>query len=221
VRRRKQSRVARPIKSYNIRKDIQPARLQAIGAVILSWNYVEGALNIALALSLKLPFFLWLPVHSRINGLDGKIAIIKTALHKRSGIPEKLELMIRKALNAVEKYKRYRDGVAHATLWHPDQVIVDTAQRKGIEDEVLLSQDALDALNDHLEILCVEIDNLVSLIHHLLIGKTTGDETLRQSSLQDFRQAIVLLRHAQESREAMKPLPDFPEEVSEASAPDK
>jgi len=54
-------------KLYNVRKDVDPKRLQSIGALILEWNYIEGGINMIVGLSLKLPALLWIPVSSRIN----------------------------------------------------------------------------------------------------------------------------------------------------------
>jgi hypothetical protein len=144
MRRRSKNRFGdQQFKGYNVRQHIDPKKLQAIGAIILEWNYIEGATNLILDLALQIPYPLWVPVHSRINGLDGKIALIKEAFALPPAIPEKAQAPIRKALNAVEHYKKYRDGIAHVVLTHPEQVVAESIQRKGMTDEVLLSQEAL------------------------------------------------------------------------------
>src|ERR1700726_1136510 len=100
MRRRSTNRFGdKQYKGYNVRQHVDPKRLQAIGAMILEWNYIEGALNLVLDLALKLPFQLWVPVHSRINGTDGKIALIKETFDLPAKIPEQAQAPIRKALN--------------------------------------------------------------------------------------------------------------------------
>src|SRR6476620_10619198 len=92
MRRRTTKRFGdRQFKQYNVRQDVDPKRLQAIGAMILQWNYIEGALNLILDVALKLPFQLWVPVHSRINGTDGKIALIKETFGLPASIPEQAQ----------------------------------------------------------------------------------------------------------------------------------
>lgn len=213
MRRRSTNRFGdKQFKGYNVRQHVDPKRLQAIGAMILEWNYIEGALNLVLDLALKLPFQLWVPVHSRINGTDGKIALIKETFDLPAKIPEEAQAPIRKALNAVEHYKRYRDGIAHAFLTHPDQIVAESIQRKGMTDEVLLSQEALDCLNDHLDALQMELDALAMIFHYRAAGFLARDDSEREQFAEGIRQAMAQLRHFQGMRENLKPLPEFPAE---------
>jgi hypothetical protein len=211
MRRRSTNRFGdRQFKQYNVRRDVDPKRLQAIGAMILQWNYIEGALNLILDVALKLPFELWVPVHSRINGTDGKVALIKETFDLPAPIPEQAQLPIRKALNAVEHYKKYRDGIAHVFLTHPNQIVAESIQRKGMTDEVLLSQEALDCLNDHLECLQGELDALAMIFHHRSAGFHARDDNEREQLAEEIRQSMALLHHHQAMRENLKPLPEFP-----------
>ncbi|HZV07275.1 MAG TPA: hypothetical protein VE999_19485 [Gemmataceae bacterium] len=209
MRRRSSRRFGdQQFKQYNVRRDIDPKRLKAIGAMILQWNYLEGALNLILDLSLRLPPALWVPVHSRINGTDGKVALIKETFGLPAPIPEEAQAPIRKALNAVEHYKKYRDGIAHAFLTHPDQVVAESIQRKGMTDEVLLSQDALDRLNDHLDCLQGELDALAMIFHHRSAGFHANDSE-REQLAEDIQRSMALLHHHQQMRESLEPLPEF------------
>jgi hypothetical protein len=213
MRRRSTKKLGdRPFKEYNVRQHVDPKRLQAIGAMIIEWNFIEGTLNLTLDLALRLPFELWIPVHSRINGTDGKIALIKEIFNVPPIIPEQAQAPLRKALNAVEHYKKHRDGVAHALLIHPDEIVADSIQRKGMTDEVLLSQEALDRLNDHLDSLQLEIDSLARVFHYRAVGFLCRDDNEREQCAEDVRQSMVRLRHHQGVRESLKPLPEFPAE---------
>ena len=179
--------------------------------MILQWNYIEGALNLILDVALKLPFQLWVPVHSRINGTDGKIALIKETFGLPAPIPEQAQSPIRKALNAVERYKKYRDGIAHVFLTQSDQIVAESIQHKGMTDEVLLSLEALDCLNDHLETLQGELDALAMISHLRAAGFLARDDSEREQLAEDLRQSMARLHHHQAERESLKPLPRIPD----------
>jgi hypothetical protein len=212
MRRKSKSQEGRKYKEYNVRKDVDAKRLQAIGAAVLEWNYIEGLLNLIMPLSLQLPYELWVSVTSRINGFDGKIAVIKETFGSDPQIPEPAQLPIRKSLNAAAYYKRYRDGIVHAFLTHPDQIVADSIQRKGITDEVLLSHQALDSLNDHLDLLLLEVDRLALIYHYRAAGLLARDDSERRQYGEAVRLATAQHRQYQDLREKLPPLPEFPEE---------
>ena len=62
-----------------VREVLREERLQAIGAIMLAWNWIEGAIDTSLAVALELHPDMWTDITSRINGMDGKIAILKAS----------------------------------------------------------------------------------------------------------------------------------------------
>src|ERR1700755_3056777 len=61
--------------------EVEPRRLQLIGAIALAWNWIEGGIDTALCMCLELKSSLWIAVGSRINGIDGKLQIIRESLN--------------------------------------------------------------------------------------------------------------------------------------------
>jgi hypothetical protein len=72
--------------SRDILNDYDRDVLTGIGAVALAWNNLETGINMALPIALCIEFSDWLQVTSRINGFDGKIAIIKHAVKNLPGV---------------------------------------------------------------------------------------------------------------------------------------
>src|SRR5688500_16059639 len=151
---------------FNPRKDISAERLKAIAGILLVWNYIESVLDVALPTSLQLQHAVWNDVTSRINGMDGKIAIFKASVAAQ-GPSNDVKLIISKTLNAVETYKRFRDGLIHVRIVHPRAIVADTIQRKGVADEVLISQEALDALYERLCYVGSEMMQLYRALHFM------------------------------------------------------
>jgi hypothetical protein len=73
--------------SYDVRKDLTQAQLAGIGAVALAWNDAEAMYDLLLCVTLGLHHSLWRDVATRINGIDGKHAIIRKAITARFGLP--------------------------------------------------------------------------------------------------------------------------------------
>ena len=93
-----------------------------------------------MCLALNVPYNLTVDVTSRINGFDGKIALIKRGAERYLRLPRDSMALMNNSLSAIEEYKRYRDGVMHAWMTEPNATVADTAQRRGIVDEVLISR---------------------------------------------------------------------------------
>jgi hypothetical protein len=96
-------------------------------------------------------------------------------------------------------------------LVHPDEVIADTPQRRGVTDEVLLSEDALSSLYDRLSLLVREVDQMVLLYFHRWRLSEEADEEKRQQLARDFIRVRAQFLALREAREALPPLPKFPD----------
>jgi len=60
-----------------IKQDFSKDQLAAVGAVTLAFNELQSCLELMLRASTNIGDWLFVEVSSRINGLDGKTAIIK------------------------------------------------------------------------------------------------------------------------------------------------
>lgn len=202
-----------PIKQYEIHTDIEVERLAAIGALTLAWNDLEGAVDGAAGLSLMLVEPLWVEVTSRINGFDGKIAIIKQGLNINFKLPANHARTIATTLGAAETHKRLRDGIIHAMILDPTAAVAPTIQRKGRTDEVLVTLPAIQALYERIVMLRGELDVVVwflanmSMYHGRPLPTSPAE---KKRSLAQVQRCMPLLAHRQKKREALPPLPDFP-----------
>jgi hypothetical protein len=216
--RRKSTGPKKEAGPYDILDDIDHEKLTKFAAIILTWNYIETFLDAMLGVALRIHPDLFPHVSSRINGIDGKTAIIKECVVVLE-VDEEIGLPIRKTLNAVETYKRYRDGLVHMKIVDPKAEIADTIQRKGVSDEVLISQEALDALHERLAWLGSEMHQLFMLLHHAAIGDFAKKTNARTRALERARHAHARHLEIQQTREALPPLPKFPDELQQSSSP--
>jgi hypothetical protein len=207
-----------PVMNIDIRKDVSKEQLIGIGAVCLEWNRVERSLDWALLRALDLPWETWPELASRINGIDGKIAILKSAPRQYPPAMDKGDaVLIADTLGAVEEHKRYRDAIMHANLFDPDIPIGLTWQRRGQIFEVLLSADALDSLCGRLCLLHKETACVVQMFHFNLLRhgyyRFNTFECSQQQAEQSFQEYRARLLDLQTQRRSLRPLPKFPDEV--------
>jgi hypothetical protein len=198
--------------TLNLRETLDPDQLKNFAACCLVWNRIENAINVSVCFSLAIPPTLRLDVVSRINGLDGKVAIVRAALQKRFKFPEKAYKIFDSALGGALEYKRYRDGIIHAVVTHSDAPIAPTAQRQGRMDEVLITKDALDVLYQHLIALDAEMRDAVTTIHavdRLARLNKPGAQKQIEATIQD---GTAQVQSHQRARKSLPPLPEFPEE---------
>jgi len=200
---------------YDIRKDLTPGQLEGIGAVMLAWNDIEGRLDQTLATALGLPASIALEVTSRINGLDGKFEIIRKASRYHLQFPSQIHEAIAQTLNVLDvSYKKYRDGIAHAWIIHPQEAVAPSARQRGNLYEVLVTVDALNTLYDHLAVLQSEMGAISSIIFvktRLMRQEVIppADPMLRSTEL-ELQAYVEILREHQRRRRDLPPLPEFP-----------
>jgi hypothetical protein len=116
-------------------------------------------------------------VATRINGIDGKIAIIQTACERRFGIRDGyIHEWIWDTLAAATEYRKYRDLVAHSRIIDPLESIGEMALKRGDVQEILLSMKALNALYDHISALTRELYALITWFEAFLEFYTLDDK---------------------------------------------
>lgn len=146
------------LRSHDIRRDLKESQLADIGAVALAYNEVEAQIDVLMASALEL-YSIALEVTSRINGVDGKIEIIKAAVAALGASPEFKELLA-DSLGGTDGFmilKQYRDAVIHARDIDSVSTIGATAPKRGKLYEVLLTPTALKSLYDRLLIVRSEL----------------------------------------------------------------
>jgi len=154
---------------------------------------------------------MWIEITSRIHGLDGKIAIIKRAAKIIHKLLDETLGVLAETFGAIELHKKYRDGIAHARIAHPEALVAATAQRKGMEDEVIVSKEALDALCARLEAIQTEANVIMFMFHFIWLLRLGSDVSSkeRESAERELQSCLPQLQNLQRSRQRL-PIPKFP-----------
>ena len=201
---------------------VTPELLQAVGHLSFLWNDVEEALDRAVIWALEAPVALQVEVRSRIQGLDGKVEIVKTAINKSDHLTQEIKDDLLRTAGTFQALKERRDAVIHAKASEIFNGVARTFERRGAVYEVLLTVEALDAVNAHLEIYAAEMAALSGVLG---TNTTTGRalkkalqmendgpdmETMRLASQADQRY-LENLRACQGARKKLPPLPELRE----------
>lgn len=214
-------RVKRPTKrfvpsfnAFDALTEVNAEVLQLLSAFAIEFNHMEHTLDEMLHLLLQVdteraPYF-GFEVTSRINGMDGKLELIKGRYAASQVLAPEVST-IAPTLTAVAEFKGYRDALIHARVV-PSSSVATTFVRRGSTHEVDLSVHTLAILYRHLVALGVEVTALYLLSEHNwsdmeLVPEGDHDpEVLRRGP--GF---IGARTHLLECRETRKSLPEIPE----------
>lgn len=154
--------------AYDVRDEISREQLAALGACALVWNDVEAMLDVLLCVVMRIHHAVWRELTTRINGIDGKIGLIKHAMKTRFGFGEDaFDGALTDTLAAVAQYRGYRDTCIHARIIDPFQGVGEMAIRRGKIEEVLLTDAALWRLYEHMLALKNELYELITFFEAL------------------------------------------------------
>jgi len=201
---------------FDVLKDIDADRLAAFASVVLSWNLVEAMIDASIGAALELQPDMWSAITSRINGVEGKLELLKETARVRHRFPERDYNVVADTIGQIMTYKRYRDGLVHARIFDATAVIAPSHERRGKTFEVLVSKDAIEILYEHMDQLCCECAEMAMLFFSSArclgnISKALSEDE-KQAAAEEFRAGIVLLLDLQSQRAALRPLPKFPPE---------
>jgi hypothetical protein len=211
MRRRAPDRPTFDWSEYDVRTDVDKEQLQLIGGVCLEWNFIEDMLDYVLFNAWEMNWDASVEVASRINGMEGKFAIIKGCVRTVKRHPEPIPSIVDTTINAMAEYKRYRDGVIHARLLDPKSDIATTSVNRGRSDEVLVGKDALDGLLTRLQILSGEMVALANALAYTFIDDFDNYTPKRGEPLQRFQAYIAQIQEHQKRRLSLAALPAFPQ----------
>lgn len=202
---------------YDILTEVDPRRLQLIGAIALEWNFIEDMIDECLSNVLGLDAETKADVTSRINGLDGKFEIIKKGVGQSYVMVEQDINDVRACIGNISTLKTYRDAVIHLRLTRPNADIGWTSPKRGATDKFLATADALAILYDHLESSANELVMLLYLLEHtahinLWYVEEHPDAPQKQRASRSYQDVLSQFHERQKRRLSLKPLPRFPDE---------
>jgi hypothetical protein len=211
----------------DIRKDYTEKQLAGIGSVALAYNDAEIQIDVLFSFAFGLSGPSSLEVTSRINGIDGKIEIVKTALRELNASPE-FQTLIASSLgnDGFALLKQYRDAVIHARDLDAVSGIAFTSVKRGKLYEVLLTIKALDGLYERLVLMKLELveasiiatrlstirqmDRLARQMHDFLATQHEFPARTKAKSEQAIQAVMSRYREHQKRRLSLPPLPKFP-----------
>jgi hypothetical protein len=156
-----------PYAAYDVRADIPQKRLAGIGAVSVGFNDLEAAIDVLLPILLRTPRSRWEDLTSRIRSIEDKCDLIKHAVRDDWQFDDDIKRMIADTVGQVNEVRQHRDSVLHAKILDPHADVTPGQIKKGKPSEVLISQEALDWLNDLIGALRNEITTVLNLIYRL------------------------------------------------------
>jgi hypothetical protein len=210
----RQETVSHRFVTGDIRKDLSPKQLEEIGAIAIAYNDIEAIIHRMFADVTGIPQGLCLEVSTRINGIEGIIAII-TIGTRLVGVQPDDQTQIEEMLgNGVFKLlKKYRDAVVHARVINAPFGIGERTDRQAKVSEVLLSLKALQALYRHLVALRDEIDSAARLVLEIKMFSDgpQNDQDRARLAAKKLRWSAQL-RRDRTRRLSLPPIPEFPSE---------
>jgi hypothetical protein len=211
----------------DIRKAYTTEQLAEIGAVALIWNQIETMVDFLLLIVLHIPVGSWLDVTKRINGMDGKVEILRRYSDRNRIFTEEAKQCIKISLDAIGEYKGYRDAIVHSVPFDVDRGIAQTIGSRAKITQVLVRIDALTSLFERMKMLLRELQEIDLLIR---CGDPEGAQAIYggkvpDPELQRRTKDVPLVTHSvkvfQQSRLSLPPLPEFPDENAMLSMEEK
>jgi hypothetical protein len=208
-------------REQNIKKAYSAEQLQEIGAIAITWNQLEWQVDFLLLIALDMPMGLWLPVAKRINGMDGKLQILRLRANQSEDLNDEGKDCVNQSLDAVAEYKTYRDAVVHSTPFNIEKGIAQQIGRRAETREILVTMNALTGLYERLIILQDELRD-IDLLFRFVRAPETISPVKRDPSQSPEEQVLQALtaqvRRHQNRRQSLPPLPEFPSEEAQAAA---
>jgi hypothetical protein len=201
----------------DIERDLTQAQLAKIGAISFAYNNAEHAITKLFGAAIGLNAQMLLEVCTRINGTEGRIAIILEGAKQRLFVSKELQRLLEDSLgeNGFAGLKKYREAVIHARLVSSPLAVGKTVERRAKTNEVLLSQKALDALYEHLKAITAELESASGVLIMVAASKDLVPEpSARKKELAAAVESIVLAQYREnhKKRLALQPIPEFPQE---------
>lgn len=203
------STIKSPFGTGDIKQDFSQSHFAEIGAMAFAYNELEGNIDLLFAIACNLSPAMSLEVTSRINGMDGKVAVIRFASAIYEMSPEDANLL-KDALDSFSQFKIYRDAIIHSQIRHAPLGIGIAHERKGKTSEVLISEAAVKILYDHMIALSKEIEVAhVLLLLYRVVQEKKEEKSSRAAIIREFH--LQFLDH-HKKRQSLPPIPRFPEE---------
>lgn len=189
-----------------------------IGQLVFAWNFIENVLDWAFDAAIEVEPLLRVEVRSRINGLEGKVGVVKAAIQTAGKFSVAEQRLLLECFGRFMHYKKLRDAVIHVRIGGLNKEgIAPTFEQQGKTFEALISKDAIEALNQHLFAYQDEIQQAQGVIFLRRLARPTP--TPREPKPPQHRELEIMLqdllsalRKMQAQRKSLPSLLEFPQE---------
>ena len=196
-----------------IRIDLNDGQLMGIGLVAATYNEAEIMIDVLLTNLLGLSQKMSIELTSRINGIDGKIELLKIGIRELDA-PAVFQSLLSKTLgkdgkSGFTELKKYRDGIIHARVTDASIGVALTPGKRGAVYDILLTEKALEAVVERNSTIRHEFVEA-----HRIIAKLREVSGLPKSQREQEIQAMISLYQLhQKHRLSLPQLPEFPSET--------
>jgi hypothetical protein len=160
-------------------ENLSTEQLSYIGAIALLYNDVEALVDTLCSLALHITIRPQ-ELTSRINGMDGKIELIKLgARHWGFNASEMTLLEDLLGKGGFKLMKTWRDAVIHCQIVDAPTALARVHERQGRVSDVLLSIDALKGFYNRLDLMRVELISMRDIL--------SAKQMLQREALKEFQ----------------------------------
>jgi hypothetical protein len=208
------------LRTGDIKRDLTKDQLAAFGAAALAYNALEDQIDELLLTVTRMPIWLFPEVSGRINGLEGKVAIIQAAITDAANFDDLKS--IKSALSDLSgvvtefmAFKKTRDTIIHARLVNVAAGIAKgTKQRGKTPYEVILSVEALEGYYGHVLALERVYDAGNKMLGTAItLTELAKDDLYKPQLLQLLESHSIQFQDHLRHRRSLLPLPQFPTEA--------
>jgi len=183
-------------------------QLCAVAGVVLQWNMVEEVVNYTLGSLLGLRDRSdHLAVTTRINGFDGKKAIIEKLIVSQGLGDEVVREEIRDTLSHAMAYKTARDNITHMRPGGFSMNESTSIRHRGKIVRVDIKLESLVTVENHLHALCDELIEVFGVCQEHALVAAAKTDAVRSLHVQGFQSAIARYRPYRLHRLSLPPLP--------------
>jgi hypothetical protein len=194
-------------------KQLTRKQLADLGSAALAFNVLDDQIDTLLSVAINLPDELAQEVTSRIHGIAGKTAILQKALLQSDLDPNDAKAA-KESVDYFSLCKVIRDGMIHARIVDATLTIGLSEKGRGKKQfDILLTEEALGRLNEHMEALGNELSSLGTLLSlHKLMRNAPADDPNKERIAKEIQTHQAKYRDRHRHRRSLKPLPRFPKE---------
>jgi len=164
-----------------------------IGKIIIKWNSIEVAIDLAFSYSIDIYYDIWNAVAASVNGIETKIEITKLAVLRRMGVVG-FDRLCNESFDYIKKCSDYRGRLAHSRVASNEREPEFGEVRKtgGVIKHVNLDLMDLQKFHDHFCAAHAEASKIVEIVrmtnfhyHAVARGDAKALEILRDIDKMD------------------------------------